>query len=73
MLNIIEIINLECSIGELILCSNNNVKTTYNISIVCKNFNEIVRNEMEKYITEKLLNKFHIIITNKMNLFCVGL
>jgi hypothetical protein len=70
MLNIIEIINLECSIGELILCSNNNVKTTYNISIVCKNFNEIVRNEMEKYITEKLLNKFHIIITNKMNLFC---
>ena len=70
MLNIIEIINLECSIGELILCSNNNVKTTYNISIVCKNFNEIVRNEMEKYITEKLLNKFHFIITNKMNLFC---
>ena len=72
MLNIIEIINLECSIGELILCSNNNVKTTYNISIVCKKFNEIVRNEMEynynKYITEKLLNEFHIIITNKMNL-----
>ena len=55
MLNIIEIINLECSIGELILCSNNNVKTTYNISIVCKNFNEIVRNEIRKYNNELYL------------------
>lgn len=72
MLNIIEIITLEYSIGELILCFNNNVKTTYKLSIVCKNFNEIVKNEMEynydKYITQKLLNNFHIIITNKMNL-----
>ena len=69
MLSLIDIINIEYAIGENLLC-NNKVKIAVNISIVCKLFNNIVKNDIEKYYNEYmkriLLKKFDCIITNKM-------
>jgi hypothetical protein len=69
MLSLIDIINIEYAIGENLLC-NNKVKIAANISIVCKLFNNIVKNDIEKYYNEYmkriLLKKFDCIITNKM-------
>ena len=65
----LDIINLEYAIGENIL-TNNTIKFTEKISRVCKIFNNIVKDDMEKYynkyIKRMLLKKIDYIITNKM-------
>jgi len=65
----LDIINLEYAIGENIL-TNNTIKITEKISRVCKIFNNIVKDDMEKYynkyIKRMLLKKIDYIITNKM-------
>jgi hypothetical protein len=66
---LLDIINTEYGIGEKIL-NNNSLKQTVIISSVCKMFNVIVKEKMEKYyniyIKNIIIKKIDVIITNKM-------
>jgi len=69
MVYLIDIINFEYGIGQKIL-NNNNFKITKILSKVCKKFNKIVKDDMDKYynkyIKNIILQKFDVIIKNKM-------
>ena len=69
MVSLLDIINTECGIGEKLL-NNNSLKQTVIISSVCKMFNIIVKDKMDKYyniyIKNIIIKKIDVIITNKM-------
>ena len=70
MSNIIDVINTEEAIGRKMMIGGDNIKQMAILSGVSKQFNRIVKNDIEqhrnKYIKRQILKKIDVIITNKM-------
>jgi hypothetical protein len=70
MSNIIDVINTEDAIGHIMMINQCDIKQMAIFSRVSKQFNRIVKNDMEthrnKYVKRQILKKIDVIITNKM-------
>lgn len=70
MSNIIDVINTEDAIGHIMMINQCDIKQMAIFSRVSKQFNRIVKNDMEthrnKYVKRQILKKIDVITTNKM-------
>ena len=70
MSNIIDVINTEDAIGHIMMINQCYIKQMAIFSRVSKQFNRIVKNDMEthrnKYVKRQILKKIDVITTNKM-------